>query len=70
MYTLIETANSTPASPTGYACRSLKPAPLNGADPRAWLADVLARLPEYPAKRVAELLPWNWSPPAAALKAA
>jgi transposase len=33
---------------------------LNGADPRAWLADVLARLPDHPAKRIGELLPWNW----------
>ncbi len=32
----------------------------NDADPRAWLADVLARLPDHPEKRVAELLPWNW----------
>jgi transposase len=35
---------------------------LNGIDPQAWLADVLARLPDHPAKRVAELLPWNWQP--------
>jgi transposase len=33
---------------------------LNGVDPRAWLADVLARLPDHPARRIAELLPWNW----------
>jgi len=33
---------------------------LNGVDPRAWLADVLARLPDYPARRIEELLPWNW----------
>jgi transposase len=33
---------------------------LNGVDPRAWLADVLARLPEHPATRIDELLPWNW----------
>ena len=33
---------------------------LNGVDPQAWLADVLARLPDHPAKRIAELLPWNW----------
>ena len=33
---------------------------LNEVDPRAWLADVLARLPEHPAKRLDELLPWNW----------
>ncbi|MFC5485253.1 transposase domain-containing protein, partial [Microvirga aerilata] len=35
---------------------------LNEVDPRAWLADVLTRLPEHPAKRLAELLPWNWKP--------
>src|SRR4051794_8923502 len=35
-------------------------AKLNGVDPQAWLADVLARLPDHPAKRIAELLPWNW----------
>src|SRR3954452_22074679 len=33
---------------------------LNGVDPQAWLADVLARLPDHPAKRVGDLLPWNW----------
>jgi transposase len=33
---------------------------LNDVDPRAWLADVLARLPEHPASRIGELLPWNW----------
>ena len=35
-------------------------AKLNGIDPRAWLADVLARLPDHPARRITELLPWNW----------
>jgi transposase len=33
---------------------------LNDVDPRAWLADVLARIADHPAKRIAELLPWNW----------
>jgi transposase len=33
---------------------------LNGVDPRAWLADVLARIADHPAHRIAELLPWNW----------
>lgn len=33
---------------------------MNGVDPRAWLADVLERLPGHPAKRIDELLPWNW----------
>jgi transposase len=35
-------------------------AKLNDIDPQAWLADVLARLPDHPAKRIDELLPWNW----------
>jgi len=33
---------------------------LNGVDPQAWLADALARLPDHPAKRITDLLPWNW----------
>jgi transposase len=32
---------------------------LNEVDPRAWLADVLARIADHPATRLAELLPWN-----------
>ena len=35
-------------------------AKLNGVDPRAWLADVLARIADHPASRLQELLPWNW----------
>jgi transposase len=45
-------------------------AKLNGIDPQAWLADVLARLPDHPAKRIHELLPWNWSPQTIAAQAA
>ena len=37
-------------------------AKLSDIDPQAWLADVLARLPDHPAKRIHELLPWNWRP--------
>jgi transposase len=33
---------------------------LHGVDPQAWLADVLARLPDHPAKRIDALLPWYW----------
>jgi transposase len=35
-------------------------AKLNDVDPQAWLADVLARMPDYPAKRIGDLLPCNW----------
>jgi len=45
-------------------------AKLNGVDPQAWLADVLARLPDHPAKRIADLFPWNWRPQGIALAAA
>jgi transposase len=38
-------------------------AKMNGVDPQAWLADVLARIATHPAHRIDELLPWNWSPP-------
>ncbi|KAB2717977.1 transposase domain-containing protein, partial [Brucella intermedia] len=33
---------------------------LNEVDPKAWLADVLARLPSHPNARLDELLPWKW----------
>jgi transposase len=33
---------------------------LNDVDPYAWLADVLAKIPDHPAHRVDELLPWGW----------
>jgi transposase len=33
---------------------------LNDVDPRAWLADILARLPGHSAQRLDELLPWTW----------
>ena len=45
-------------------------AKLNDVDPQAWLADMLARLPDHPAKRIGELLPWNWLRPNAPAQAA
>ncbi len=36
-------------------------AKMNGVDPQAWLADVLARISEHPIHRLDELLPWNWA---------
>jgi hypothetical protein len=44
-------------------------AKLNGIDPQAWLADVLARIAAHPSHRLDELLPWNWTPQATALSA-
>jgi hypothetical protein len=34
-------------------------AKLTDVDPRAWLADVLARIAACPASEVDQLLPWN-----------
>ena len=45
-------------------------AKLNGADPRAWLADVLARIADHPASRLHDLLPRNWKKQQAANAAA
>jgi transposase len=33
---------------------------MNGVNPQAWLADVLARIAGHPMHRLDELLPWNW----------
>ena len=41
----------------------IETAKLNRIDPQAWLADVLARLPDHPARRIDDLLPWNWTEP-------
>ena len=34
---------------------------LNDVDPRAWLADVLARIHDHPVTKLDQLLPWNWA---------
>ncbi len=33
---------------------------LNDVDPKAWLADVFARIADLPVSRLHELLPWQW----------
>jgi len=48
----------------------IETAKLNGADPKAWLADVLARIADHPAHRLHELLPWNWQKPSIIAEAA
>ena len=35
-------------------------AKLNGVDPQAWLANVLARIADHPIQNLDALLPWNW----------
>lgn len=44
----------------------IETAKLNGVEPWAYLKDVLERMSHgHPMSRIDELLPWNWSPPAA-----
>ena len=40
----------------------IETAKLNGADPEAYLRDVIGRIADHPARRLADLLPWNWWP--------
>ena len=40
----------------------IESAKLNGLNPQHYLADLLARIADHPARRIAELLPWNWQP--------
>lgn len=44
----------------------IETAKLNGLDPQAYLADVLDRIQDHKINRLDELLPWNWTPVAAA----
>ena len=38
----------------------IQTAKLNGVGPRAWLADVLARIADHNSQRIDQLLSWNW----------
>src|SRR3954453_18015856 len=38
----------------------IESAKLNGLNPQLYIADVLARIGDHPARRIADLLPWNW----------
>lgn len=41
------------------AATLIETAKLNDVDPHAWLADTLARIPDYKITRIDELVPWN-----------
>src|SRR5665647_2817838 len=49
------------AERTAVMATLIATAKLNDVDPQAWLANVLARIAEHPARRLDDLLPWNWS---------
>jgi transposase len=39
----------------------IETAKLNVVDPHAWLADTLARIPDYKINKVDDLMPWRWN---------
>jgi hypothetical protein len=39
---------------------------LDGLNPQLYIADLLARIGDHPARHIADLLPWNWKPADAA----
>jgi transposase len=48
----------------------IESAKLNGLNPHLYIADLLARISDHPARHIADLLPWNWMPADAARAAA
>jgi len=48
----------------------IETAKLNGVDPQAWLADVLAGMADHANRDLHELLPWNWRPLDSTVRAA
>lgn len=55
----------TGAETLARAMTIVETAKMNGLDPQAYLADILARIHDHKINRLDELLPWNWSPLAA-----
>lgn len=48
----------------------IETAKMNRLDPEGYLRDVLTRIADHPAKRLSDLLPWNWMPTGGAEQAA
>ncbi|SFF58131.1 transposase domain-containing protein, partial [Methylobacterium sp. yr596] len=64
-------AGSEPGAERAAAFYTLiETAKMNGLDPEAYLRDVLTRIADHPARRLADLLPWNWMPTSEAEQAA
>jgi len=40
----------------------IETAKMNGINPQAYLADILARIADHPSRRIDDLLPWRWKP--------
>ena len=51
-----------PAAAAAAIYSLIESAKLNALNPQHYIADLLARIADHPARRIAELLPWNWQP--------
>jgi transposase len=40
----------------------IETAKLNDINPQHYLADILGRIADHPARQITGLLPWNWKP--------
>ena len=40
----------------------IESAKLNGRNPQLYIANLLTRIADHPARHIADLLPWNWQP--------
>lgn len=67
---LTERARMSKHNPVAKAINYMVEGKGRWEDPQAWLADVLARLPDLPVSRVPELLPWHWKTQQDAVNAA
>ena len=52
----------TGAETLARAMTIVETAKMNGLDPQAYLAVILARIHDHKINRLDDLLPWNWSP--------
>ena len=52
----------TGAETLARAMTIIETAKMNGINPQAYLADILAHINDHKINRLGELLPWNWSP--------
>lgn len=58
-YLFVGSQNGGKAAAIAYTL--IETAKLNGIDPQKWLADTLARIPDYKINKVDDLLPWKSS---------
>lgn len=56
-YLFVGSQNGGKAASIAYTL--IETAKLNGVDPQHWLANTIARIPDYKITKVDDLLPWN-----------